>query len=194
MKRQTYAILGLLLTLLLAGCSSRSDYYRLHPTLQPSRQIRPLHPRQIVGIGEVQVADYLQKESLATRLTPNRIKIDDTALWAGSLGKNIQQVLQADLSRLIPSRTFLTYPWEEPLSDNARLFLTVDRFDGDSNGTVTFAGHWSLVDRQEDRLITGESFDYTQRGAPTTAGIVETQSRLLERLSRRIASRIRSRI
>ena len=194
MKRQTLAIPGLLLILLLAGCGSRTDYYRLHPTLLPSQKNRPLHPRQIVGIGEVQVADYLQKESLPTQLGPGRIKLDDTALWAGSLSKNIQRVLQADLSRLLPARTFLSYPWEEPLSDATRLFLTVDRFDGDLNGTVTFAGHWSLINRKEDRLVTGESFNYVRRGLPTAAGIVETQSRLLERLSRRIASQIRSRI
>lgn len=194
MKRYTLAIPGLLLILLLAGCSSRSDYYRLHPRLLLAQEVRPLHTRHIVGIGEVQVADYLQKESLATRLGPGRIKINDTALWAGSLSKNIQRVLQVNLSRLLPTRTFLSYPWEEPLSDDERLFLTVDRFDGDLNGTVTFMGHWSLIDRKEDRLVTGESFRYIRRGAPGTAGIVETQSRLLEQLSRRIASRIRHRI
>jgi uncharacterized lipoprotein YmbA len=193
MKHLTLASL-IVLSLLLGACSSRSDYYRLQPHLMPRHNVTPLHPKRIVGIAEVQVADYLQQKSLATRLGPNRLKIDESALWAGALDKNIQRVLQHDLAGLVPSRTFLAYPWEEPVSDDYRIFVTVDQFDGDSNGTVTLAGHWSLIDRREDRLLMGENFRYSTKGAATLPGIVATQNRLLERLSRHIAARIRQRI
>jgi uncharacterized lipoprotein YmbA len=194
MKRITLIPLALPLLLLLAGCSSKSDYYRLQPRLLPHRDITPLSTRHVVGIGEVQVADYLQRKGLTLRLGPSRLKVDENALWAGSLDKNIQKVLQRNLSQLLPSATFLSYPWEEPLTDKERIFVTVDRFDGDSNGTVTLEGHWSLVDRGEEKMLLGEDFYYTERGEATLPGIVATQNRLLERLSRRIASRIRPRI
>ncbi|ADV46867.1 PqiC family protein [Nitratifractor salsuginis] len=182
-----------LLTLFLAGCSSRSEYYRLQPRLQPHRDVTPLSTRHIVGIGEVQVTDYLQQKALTLRLGPSRLKVKENALWAGSLDKNIQKVLQHNLAQLVPDYTFLSYPWEEPLSDRTRIYVTVDRFDGDSNGTVVLEGHWSLVDREKDRMVLGEDFHYMQRGAANLPGIVATQNRLLERLSRRIASRIRQR-
>ncbi|WP_292657661.1 membrane integrity-associated transporter subunit PqiC [Nitratifractor sp.] len=194
MKRPFAATFSMFLLLLLAGCSSKSDYYRLQPRLMPQHKIQPLHTHRLIGIGEVQVADYLEQKSLTTRISPERLQVHDTDLWAGSLSKNIQQVLQSNLSQLLPSNTFLAYPWEEPLSDAYRLYLTVDQFDGDANGTVTLSGHWSLVNRQKDRLVLGENFRLTAQGAPETSGIVATQSRLLERLSRRIAARIRSRI
>jgi len=193
-RKRLWILLAALLGLLLSGCSSKSDYYRLQPRLLPHQSTKALHTKNIVGIGEVQVADYLEKHSLTTRLGPGQLKINESALWAGSLSKNIQQVLQTNLSQLLPSRTFLSYPWEEPLSDSHRLFVTIDQFDGDSNGTVTLMGHWSLVDQKENRLVTGEDFRYVERGAPDTLGIIDTQNRLLERLSRRIASKIRHRI
>jgi len=192
MKR--LAAITLPLLLLLAGCSSKSDYYRLRPRLLPHRDIAPLSTRHIVGIGEVQIADYLQQKALTLRLGPSRLKVDEKALWAGSLDKNIQKVLQHNLAQLLPSTTFLSYPWEEPISDRERIFVTIDRFDGDSNGTVILEGHWSLVDRREEKMLLGEDFHYKKRGEATLSGIVATQNRLLERLSRRIASRIRSRL
>ncbi|WP_292661993.1 PqiC family protein [Nitratifractor sp.] len=183
-----------LAVIFLAGCSGKSDYYTLQPRLLPRHELRSIKTDHIVGIGEVQVADYLDKKELATRLGHSRMQIRQNSLWAGALNRNIQRVLKVNLSQLIPSRTFLAYPWEEPVSDSHRLFVTVDQFDGDSNGTVTLMGHWSLVDQRENRLVTGEDFRLTERGAPDTAGIVQTQNRLLERLSRIIAGKIRNRI
>ncbi|WP_456427752.1 PqiC family protein [Nitratifractor sp.] len=194
MYKNTALLSAALATLLLAGCSGKSDYYTLQPRLLPHHELRSIQTEHIVGIGEVQVADYLDKKELATRLDHGRMRIRQNSLWAGALNRNIQRVLKVNLSQLIPSRTFLAYPWEEPVSDSHRLFVTVDQFDGDSNGTVTLMGHWSLVDQRENRLVTGEDFRLTERGAPDTAGIVQTQNRLLERLSRIIAGKIRNKI
>ncbi len=194
MKRSTFHILTSLSLLFLAGCSGKSDYYTLQPRLLPQQEVRAMHTRSVVGIGEVQVADYLEKKELSTRLSPTRVQVHPKKLWAGSLGRNIQRVLQTNLSQLLPDRTFLSYPWEEPLSDSHRLFVTVDQFDGDTNGTVTLMGHWSLVDQKAGKVVRGEDFRYQEQGEPDTAGIVATQNRLLERLSRRIAAKIRGRI
>jgi len=188
----TAAILTLLLILLtLSGCSGKSEYYTLQPKLMPPAGTHPLSAHRVIGIGEVQVADYLEKKEVGTRRENNTIAFHQQALWAGDLGRNIQRVLKINLSRLLPTTTVLSYPWSEPLNDTHRLYLTVDQFDGDSNGSVTFMGHWSLVDQANDRLLTGEDFRYIERGGADTPGIVETQNRLLERLSRRIAARIR---
>lgn len=194
MYKKTAITSTILLALLLAGCSGKSDYYTLQPRLLPQYELRSIKTEHIVGIGEVKLADYLEKKELATRLDHGRMRIRQKNLWAGALNRNIQRVLKVNLSQLIPSRTFLAYPWEEPVSDTHRLFLSIDQFDGDANGTVTFMGHWSLVDQRENRLVTGENFLLTQRGDPDTSGIVRTQSRLLERLSRIIAQKIRNRI
>jgi len=188
-QRSLFALLTLLL--LLGGCSTKSEFYRLQPTVTASPGSRTLHPDRILGIGEIQVAGYLEKPELITRLTPSRLKLHEEQRWAGSLAGSIQEVLQQNLTTLLPGYTVLNYPWDEPVSDRYRLYVTVDRFDGDANGTVTFAGHWSLADRNESKVVTGEKFRYVEHGTPGIQGIVDTQNTLLERLSRRIASKVR---
>jgi uncharacterized lipoprotein YmbA len=182
---------SLLALLLLGGCSTKSEFYRLQPTVSAPTGSRTLHPHRVLGIGEVQVADYLEKPELVTRLAPTHLEVHDEKRWAGSLAGSIQEVLQQDLSALLPRHTVLRYPWDEPVDDRYRLYVTVDRFDGDANGTVTLAGHWSLADREASRVVTGEKFRYVERGTPGPEGVVRTQSSLLERLSRRIAGKIR---
>ncbi|WP_457605627.1 PqiC family protein [Nitratifractor sp.] len=192
MNRRLLTLLLSLGLLLLTGCSSKNDFYRLQPAIQSAHSgSAPLHRERILGIGEVQVADYLRKHELVTRVDSTRLDVHENDLWAGDLEKNIQQVLRANLGKDLPRVTVLAYPWSEPLDDRYRLYLSVDRFDGDLNGTVTLSGHWSLVDQYDNRLVTGERFRYFAQGAPETEALVETQSRLLDRLSRRIAAKIR---
>ena len=110
----------------------------------------------------------------------------------GAFDKNIQSVLANNLAKLLPQYSFLTRPWEEPVEDRYRIYLSVERFDGDAQtGVVSFRGRWSLVDVENNRLITGEDIDYSERGGASVDALVNTQSRLLERLSRHIAQRVK---
>ena len=176
---------------MLSGCSSKSNFYQLH-TSETAAENKSRHiTRNIVGVAKVEVAEYLDKPQVVTRLSEGELKLHETQRWAGSFADNIQRVLTYDLSRALPSKNFIAAPWEEPLTDRHRIYLTVDRFDGDANGTVTLEGRWSLVDREEDRLVTGEKIYLVGHGSPTVSGIVSTQSRMLEQLSRSMAAKLR---
>jgi uncharacterized lipoprotein YmbA len=150
--------------------------------------------RTIVGVAEVGLPEYLDKPEVVTRLSEGRLKMNETDRWAGAFDKNIQSVLTQNLSKLLPNYTFLASPWDEPVEDRYRVYVDVERFDGDLNGTVTLKGRWSLVDKEENRLVTGEKVHYIERGTPTIDGIVTTQSHMIDRLSRNIARKIRGRI
>ncbi|BAF72290.1 PqiC family protein [Sulfurovum sp. NBC37-1] len=179
---------------LLSGCSSKSDFYQLHPKSAPQADSIKSKRATVIGIAEVEVAEYLRKSEVVTRLSAGRVNVHDKALWAGSLAQNIQTVLAHNISTLLPHYTFLTSPWEEPIDDKYRIYVTIDRFDGYENGKVTLQGRWSLVDKAQNSVLYSESVNYTAQGGKTLDEIVDTQSRLIDRLSRRIASRIRTRI
>jgi len=180
--------------MLLTGCSTKSNFYQLHPKAKEKSGNNRQHSKHMIGVAEVEVSEYLDKPEIVTRLSAGRLSVHEKERWAGSFAKNLQSVLQHDLSAMLPGYTFLAYPWEEPLSDSYRIYLTIDRFDGDATGTVTLSGRWSLVDKNDDRVVLAERIDDTMKGGTSLDAIVDTQSRLLYELSRHIAAKIRSRI
>ena len=184
-------LLLLLVTLgLFTGCSSKSDFYQLHSKTLQEHPSATGRKATIIGIAEVEVSEYLKKSEVITRLSEGRVHVHDNALWAGSLSSNIQSVLLHNISTLLPRYTLLAYPWEEPIDDKYRIYVTIDRFDGYESGEVTLEGRWSIVNKDQNRLLYTEPFRYQAKGAADLDAIVDTQSQLIDTLSRRIASQI----
>jgi len=176
-----------------SGCSSKSNFYQLYPQTEQekSMQTSRLH-KKIIGIAEVDLPEYLDKPQIVTRLSSGRLNVNEEERWAGALDKNIQSVIAKNLSGILPQYTFLSKPWEEPLRENYRIYLSVARFDADiKSGDVVFEGRWSLSDPENNRLITGEEVHFKEQGALTLDAMVKAQSRLLERLSRHIAKKLK---
>ena len=184
-------LIAVISLLLLAGCSVKSSFYQLHPKVKEKSGVRSQQKRIVIGISEVEVSEYLNKPEIVTRLSAGRLSAHEDDRWAGSFPENIQSVLKHNLSSMLPKYTFLSYPWEEPVSDKYRIYITIDRFDGDATGLVALDGRWSLVDRNESRVLYTETIHDTQKGGMSLDAIVDTQSRLLYRLSRRISKKIR---
>jgi len=182
----------ILLGALLGGCSSKSNFYQLHTAgiddVQRTKHIR----KTVIGIAEVDLPEYLDKPQIVTRLSASQLKVNETERWVGAFDKNIQTVLANNLAKMLPRYSFMVRPWEEPVEDRYRIYLGIERFDGNAQtGVVSFRGRWSLVDAENNRLITGEDIDYSERGGMRVDALVDTQSRLLERLSRHIAQRVK---
>ena len=187
--------LGVVLLLaLITGCTSKSEFYQLHVPAEESVNTTKHMRQNVIGVAEVEVAEYLDKPQIVTRLSAGRLHVHEERRWAGSLPKNIQTVLTHELSKELPHYSFLAYPWEEPITDRYRIYLTVDRFDGDETGMVTFEGRWSLVDKEDNRVITSQIVNYHEQGGVTMDELVATQSRILDKLSRDIAKKIKGRL
>jgi len=179
---------------ILSGCSSKSNFYQLHPKSVQHENSTHSKKGTVIGIANVEVATYLTKSEIVTRMNAGRLNIHETDLWAGSLDKNIQSVLKHNMATLLPRYTFLSHPWEEPIDDKYRIYVTIDRFDGSEAGRVTLQGRWSLVNKEENKVLYSESINYSIQGGPSLDEIIDTQSQLLDKLSRRIASKLRTRI
>ncbi|SFV59325.1 protein of unknown function DUF330 [hydrothermal vent metagenome] len=193
MKYRLY-ILFISVGLLLIGCSSKSNFYQLYPKSAQNTNSTKSTKGTVIGIAEVKVAEYLTKSAIVTRMDASRVAIHETDLWAGSFAKNIQSVLTHNIASLLPRYTFLAYPWEEPIDDKYRIYITIDRFDGSQTGKVTLQGRWSVINKEENKVLYSESVNYTAQGGKTLGAIIDTQSKLLEQLSRRIAAKVRTRI
>jgi uncharacterized lipoprotein YmbA len=179
---------------LLSGCSSKSNFYQLQPSSSTSANTTHAIRHTVVGIAEVEVSGYLNKPEIVTRVNEGRLLVHDEDRWADAFAKNIQSVLRHNLSTLLPKYTFLSKPWDEPIDENYRIYVTIDRFDGDSNGLVVLEGRWSLVNQDDNTVVLSHYFKRKKQGDITLDALVSTQSKLLEELSKEIAKRIRSRV
>src|SRR6185437_10868913 len=64
-----------------------------------------------IGLGPVQLPDYLQRDEIITRTGPNRVVISETDRWAEPLGDSFRRVLGNDLSGRLDGADVVPYPW-----------------------------------------------------------------------------------
>jgi len=185
--------IAILLLPLLSACSGKSNYYRLQPTIDNGTKSRAISTK-VIGVAEVKVPDYLESKSIVLSSGKNRVNIFETENWAGNPGKNIQSVLRSDLSAILPGYTFVSYPWNEPLMDDNRIYLTITGMDSEKGGVCHIDGRWSLVDEKSGRVVTGREFSYSQKCGDDIDSIASSYSDMIATISRDIAKSIKRNI
>jgi len=182
----TYATLAILL----AGCSAKSNFYQLSP-MSYKGQKNIIKKDKIIAIAPVEVADYLDKPQIVTRLSKQKVILNELDRWAGAIDKNIQSVIKHNLTIKMPRYTILSKPLSEPINSKYTLYVYIDKFDGELQGDVVLLGRWSLVYEDENSFVKGKEFDYSLKAGDTLDSIISTESKLLEKLSSDIAKNIR---
>jgi uncharacterized lipoprotein YmbA len=176
--------------LILVGCSAKSNFYQLTPT-QSKHPKSYIKKDKIIAIAPIEIADYIDKPQIITRIDNEQLSLHELDRWAGAIDKNIQSVIRYDLMHKLPRYTILTKPLPEPIDNKYTLYIHIDRFDGDINGSVVLDGRWSLIDENEDRFIKGKNIHYKTQANNTLPSIISTQSKLLDRLASDIAREVR---
>lgn len=181
-----------------AGCSPlapRPDltkFYLLTPASNPGAQNPSSSVGRTIGLGPVHFPDYLSRDQVVTRLSPNQVEISDTNRWAEPLNINFTQVLSTDLAEQLPSDRVVTFPWNLPAALDYQLRIEVTRFEADHDGSADLSAHWTLIDSRHGRqLFADESHLKDTINPGESAGGAAALSRLLNELSRQIAQRIR---
>ena len=195
MKSNYYLLLTALL--LLSGCSSKSNFYQLH-TVQTSTTNKATNLKHtVIGVAEVDIPEYLDKPEVVTRLSQGRLQVNETERWAGAFDKNIQSVLTENLSMMLSQYSFMSYPWDEPVKEQYRIYLSIEHFDGDTTtGMVRLEGRWTLVNMNDHSVVTGQNIRYHEYVAmnkriASMDEMVTMQSQILNKLSRLIAGKVR---
>jgi len=182
--------------LLLSGCSSKSNFYQLHTAQINSANKTTNLKRTVIGVAEVDIPEYLDKPEVVTRLSQGRLQVNETERWAGAFDKNIQSVMTENLSGLLPKYSFMSYPWDEPVKEKYRIYLSIVHFDGDTTtGMVRLEGRWTLVNMNDNSVVTGQNIQYheyvaTHKSVATIDEMVAMQSQMLNKLSRLIAGKV----
>jgi len=185
--------LFLLYIVLLAGCAAQSPpsrFFILGPVAEPATT---RYANLLVGVGPVDLADYLNRNQMVHRDTEVRLQLDEFDRWAGDHGKNITTVLAENLARLLGSDGVLPYPWSSSLDLDYQVVVAIRRFDAGRDNRVILDAQWQLFGKQPQKLL---AIQRSHIEVPATDGsqeaLVNAQSQALARLGKVIAVAVRA--
>jgi uncharacterized lipoprotein YmbA len=176
--------------LLLVGCASSppSHHYVLSPligaTKTPSEESCPS-----VGIGPIKLPEYVNRQQIVTRTTPNELKLSYFDLWAEPLADSVPRMLAENISRLICTKEVVFFPWRPSRIPDYRVEVEVLQMDGTLGGTVSLDAWWSVM-HGTTRVTRKATYSEPVAGQDYDA-LVQAESRTLAALSRDIAGALR---
>jgi uncharacterized protein len=182
--------------LLLPGCANLkpvTDPVRYF-VLQPDAVTAPGSPApkqaMTVGIGRVQVAEYLQRRQFMVRKDSHEVSYSTDVLWAERLDQSIERVLGLNLQSILGATNVLPSAWR-PGGVKVEMHVAVSRFESDPQGRITLEAQWRITNPGGTHTWrTGRSKIHRQGPPPETdpGGAVATLSQSLGDLSRELAA------
>ena len=146
-----------------------------------------------IGIGPVEIPDYLDRPQIVTRSGPNEMKFAEFDRWAGSLRDNIASVLAENLSLMLSTDEVFLYPWNPALDIDYGINVNILHLDSIPGDHVTLKALWTVSGRKENKeLITRVSDIKEKLNASGYNAIVDAISRTFVILSAEIATEIRA--
>lgn len=187
-----------MVSLMLGGCLGKSQsprFYALSPIPAEERGSGQDIPARnaVIGIGPVNLADYLDQPKIVTRKDDNQLVRAEYDQWAGSFKDNITSVLADNIGFLLPTQRVYLYPWRRSVPVDYQIVLDIVRCDGRLGKDAVVAARWSVFDGRKKTLISAERSSIRE---PVSGGdyaaVVAAQSRAMARLSQEIVEAIRA--
>ena len=181
--------------MVLCSCLGRSQptrFYLLQPTLSlQAGQAAPAKEGLIIGVGPVEIPEYLDRPQIVTRISESEFQIDEFNQWAETLMYSIARILAENLSILLTTDNLFIFPWLGSTQIDYQVKVDVIRFNAIPGGKIVLEAQHTIF-RGEDREDLGRNISSFSR--PTDiqdyGAIVSAMSQVLEDLSRKIAQTI----
>jgi uncharacterized lipoprotein YmbA len=138
----------------------------------------------------VNLASYLDRPQIITRVTPHRLELQEFHYWAGKLQDDLTLVLTQALQQRLGQDRVVAYPWHRAVRPACELILDVDRLDAEQ-GQLLLQVRWTLVDGRTGELIDLHQANITEplQGSGAEAQVAAT-SRAVQRLAGQLAGRL----
>jgi uncharacterized lipoprotein YmbA len=134
-----------------------------------------------LGIGPVELPDYLDRRELVTRSSENELNISDFAHWAEPLKFNIPQSLVEEIAELLPSQKVVAYPWKRANPVHYQVTVKIIRFETVEGGNTVLRVRWSLLsgDGKADLLTRDSEYTDSPKGKGYEAIVASMNADLL---------------
>ncbi len=189
-------IAGIVLVMTLWGCvrTPAVKYYDLNasqPAMPASRTVEG-RGESILGVGPVQIPDYLDRLQIVTRSGPNSLKISDFHRWAEPLSTSIKRIVAQNLSVLLPQATVVEFPWRQTIPVKYKIPMAFLSFERDHDLKVNLLARWQIYDATARKIVVmRESRIHVETNGRSYKALAAAQSEGLAKLSLEIASAIR---
>lgn len=175
-----------LLCLVASGCqqSPRKHYYLLSatPSLNQSDANQPNAISHSIGLGPIELADYLERSHIVRNRDANRVQLADLDHWGEPLEKGIARVLAINLMNRDSSRLVEHFPWRSDATPALSVRLTI--YDLQLiDGVAAINASWKLIDNNTKTVLSQQHFVRKKNSGDSAAQIAKTYSELLAELA-----------
>jgi uncharacterized lipoprotein YmbA len=146
-----------------------------------------------IGIGPIEIPDYLYQLKIATRMTPNEIKFAEFDRWAEPLKDNLTRVFAQNLSSLVCTKEINFFPWRGGIPMDYWVEIKIIRFDGKPGDQVVLDAWWRLLSGDGKTMFQSKRSSFSEPvGGGDYKSLVLAHSQALGALSRDIAEAIKT--
>ncbi len=174
-------IITTLIGSMLMGCqqSPRKQYYLLSATANMN-QVAEI--TRTVGLGPIEVAEYLQHSHVIVNHDANSLQIADNAYWGEPLQKGISRVLSINLMNHQSNRLIETFPWRS--DSNPPVSIRLQIYDLQIiDGNAVINASWKLIDNMTRKTLTQHHYVQQKSCNGNARDIAEAYSALLAELA-----------
>jgi len=190
--------LALAVALLLGGCSvlppkqDRTRFIMLAPVGSGAQSTaRQKLTSLAIGLGPIQLPEYLDRPELVIRTSPNGFDLSETDRWGEPLADNFRHVLTSDLTNLLGTANIMQYPWFPGTRLDFIVHVEVRRFEADTNHNAQLIARWDLRTLQTDQVLASRQARLSRQSTSLAGDAVAgALSEDLAELGEQIASTI----
>ena len=175
------------------GTKEKTRFFVLQSLAESKGTAPKATSHMAVGVGPVQLPEYLARPQIITRIGPNRLQINEFYRWAEPLTDSFARVLGENLAILLSSNQVFVHPWKVSTALGYQVTVDVTRFDGDLDEDVTLDTVWTIYDGRGKTLLLRKNEQYKEAvHGGDFEDLALALSRSLEALSRDIAEGIQA--
>ena len=112
---------------------------------------------KLIGIGPIEIADYLNRSQIIDNQSNNILNMADNAFWAEPLDKSIARVTALNLTQANSARNFVYFPWRSDSKPRYSIRVRVDELSRTTNQAKLNAS-WELMDNDTKSNLLRKNF------------------------------------
>ncbi len=140
-----------------------------------------------IAVMPVLIPSYLNRtEILLKAKNSSVVEVAQNKRWAEDLDTMLQRLVSISLSNELASENTFAFPLSVGFPIDYRLSIEISHFEGNFNSDANINAYWVL--RENDKTLAQGKFIQSQPVSQTFESYLDTQSTLIQNLSKEIAN------